>query len=342
MGTAPGDLTFGARLKQQREQLDIALDTIAAETKIKSSLLEGLERDDLSKWPEGIYRRAYVRAYAQRIGLEPDATVREFLEQHPDSVEMPPAATGAWPEPERPAQTQPATKLRRLVTSAMAAMPTFLQRAEAGEPARSRATMIQYEGEVVLPATAPVVREEIVPRTEPLFEESRSAYAPDLAPPARPVSHVGLAAAAELCTRLGRASDRRQLEDVLEDVTRVLEAVGLVVWSWDPRAAALTPSLVRGYPDALRSRLPAVAPDAANAVAAAYRATATCVVEGGNGLTGAVVVPLLAPDGCAGVLALEFDTGREQLDSVRDLAAIVAAQLVPLFGSTPLAHAITA
>jgi hypothetical protein len=51
---------------------------------------------------------------------------------------------------------------------------------------------------------------------------------------------------------------------------------------------------------------------------------------------------LLAPEGCAGVLALEFDAGREQLDAVRDLAAIVAAQLVPLFGSTPLAHAITA
>ena len=157
MGTAPGDLTFGARLKQQREQLDIPLDKIAAETKIKVSLLEGLERDDLSKWPEGIYRRAYVRAYAQRIGLEPDATVREFLEQHPDTVEMPPAATGTWPEPEHPPQGHPATKLRRLMTSAMAAMPTFLQRTESGEPARPRANAIQYEGEVVRPAARAMI-----------------------------------------------------------------------------------------------------------------------------------------------------------------------------------------
>jgi hypothetical protein len=225
----------------------------------------------------------------------------------------------------------------------MAAMPTFLQRTEAGEPARSRANTIQYEGEVMRPAASAMGQEEeLLSRQERFFEGRIPADSPDQALHGRSTTYISLAAAAELCTKLGRAADRRELENVLEDVTRVLEAVGLVVWSWDPRAAALTPSLVRGYPDALRSKLPTVTPDAANAVAAAYRSTETCVVEGGNGLTGAVVVPLLAPEGCAGVLALEFDTGREQLPAVRDLAAIVAAQLVPLFGSTPLAHAVTA
>src|SRR5712692_10431998 len=79
--------SFGARLRQRREQQQIALTTIAEQTKIKLSLLDALERDDVSHWPSGIFRRTFIRAYAHAIGLEPDVVVREFLEQHPDPVE---------------------------------------------------------------------------------------------------------------------------------------------------------------------------------------------------------------------------------------------------------------
>src|SRR5713226_7535642 len=80
--------SLGARLRQRREKEQIALTTIAEQTKIKLSLLEGLERDDVSHWPAGIFRRAFVRAYAHAIGLEPDVVLREFLERHPDPVEV--------------------------------------------------------------------------------------------------------------------------------------------------------------------------------------------------------------------------------------------------------------
>ena len=50
------DLTFGARLRSQRESQQLALATIAEETKINLALLEGLERDDLSRWPGGLFR----------------------------------------------------------------------------------------------------------------------------------------------------------------------------------------------------------------------------------------------------------------------------------------------
>jgi cytoskeletal protein RodZ len=76
--------SFGARLRRTREEQQIALVTIAQQTKIKLSLLEGLERDDVSQWPSGIFRRAYIRAYAQSIGLNPDVIVREFSEMHPE------------------------------------------------------------------------------------------------------------------------------------------------------------------------------------------------------------------------------------------------------------------
>src|SRR5438477_9667947 len=84
--------SFGTRLRQRRERQQIALGSIAEETKIKRSLLEELERDDVSHWPSGIFRRAFIRAYAQAIGLEPDVIIREFLERHPDPMEVDAAA----------------------------------------------------------------------------------------------------------------------------------------------------------------------------------------------------------------------------------------------------------
>ena len=43
----------------------------------------GLERNDFSHWPYGIYARAYVRQYAKAIGVDPDTTVDEFCRWFP-------------------------------------------------------------------------------------------------------------------------------------------------------------------------------------------------------------------------------------------------------------------
>src|SRR5690348_2317201 len=80
---------FGPRLRQERERRKISLDSIAGTTKVSVALYEALERDDISRWPSGIFRRSFVRAYATAIGLDPDIVVREFLEKFPDP-ETPP------------------------------------------------------------------------------------------------------------------------------------------------------------------------------------------------------------------------------------------------------------
>jgi cytoskeletal protein RodZ len=82
---------FGPRLRQERERRQISLTSIAANTKISRSLLEALERDDVSRWPTGIFRRSFVRSYAEAIGLDPDEVVREFMERFPDPSATPPA-----------------------------------------------------------------------------------------------------------------------------------------------------------------------------------------------------------------------------------------------------------
>ena len=69
---------FGPNLRRRRLQRGITLEQIANATKVAQDLFEGLERNDFSRWPTGIYARAYVRQYAYAIGLDPDSTVDEF------------------------------------------------------------------------------------------------------------------------------------------------------------------------------------------------------------------------------------------------------------------------
>src|ERR1700719_1707185 len=107
--------SLGARLRQRREREQIDLTTVAEQTKIKLSLLEALERDDVSHWPAGIFRRAFIRAYAHAIGLEPDVVVREFLEVHPDPTEVVATVPIASPSVGASVGERPPTRLRYLV-----------------------------------------------------------------------------------------------------------------------------------------------------------------------------------------------------------------------------------
>src|SRR2546422_6290609 len=110
--------SLGLRLRQRRERQRISLTTIAEQTKIQRSLLEGLERNDISRWPAGIFRRAFIRAYAHAIGLEPEVLVREFMEVHPDPIELAATASATTPCLDRPATSVEApTRLRSLVSS---------------------------------------------------------------------------------------------------------------------------------------------------------------------------------------------------------------------------------
>jgi hypothetical protein len=74
-------------MREARERRGIALQTVAESTKIKMSLLASLERGDVSRWPNGIFRRAFVREYAAAIGLQPATVLVEFSKLFPEEGE---------------------------------------------------------------------------------------------------------------------------------------------------------------------------------------------------------------------------------------------------------------
>jgi cytoskeleton protein RodZ len=75
---------FGGRMRRLREERGISLRDIATTTKLSVGQLEALERNDISRLPGGIFLRGIVRSYAEQIGSDPEATVRDFIARFPD------------------------------------------------------------------------------------------------------------------------------------------------------------------------------------------------------------------------------------------------------------------
>ena len=321
--------SFGARLRQRREEQAIALVTIAEQTKIKLSLLEALERDDVSHWPAGIFRRAYIRAYAHAIGLNPDVVVREFLETHPEPAEVvetlsaiASAASGA------PRDAGPPTRLRYILGSVLRSLSRLRRGPAAEDPGLAGGTPRDARG-----SAAPDLR----PAGDPSPEaggvgRSNRVPAEDAASNGPATSDGDFLAVADLATELGQVENASDVQPLLRKSADVLGATGIIVWIWDAPAAELKPALVHGYSDKVLAQLPAVRRDSDNATAAAFRSARTCAVKGSDLSSGALVVPLLTAAGCEGVLAIELPHGSEQSTSVRAAATIFAALLAQLIG----------
>lgn len=95
---------FCLALKAARERKGITLDEIAETTKIPASLFAELERNDLRRWPQGLFRRSFFRDYARMIGVPVTEAcaefVRLFLDEEPAEPATPvDAMTGARRHP---------------------------------------------------------------------------------------------------------------------------------------------------------------------------------------------------------------------------------------------------
>jgi transcriptional regulator with XRE-family HTH domain len=74
---------FGPNLRRIRLQRGISLRQLSEATKVPEDLWTAFERNDVSRWPDGLFARAYVRQYAYTIGVDPDSTVDEFCRWFP-------------------------------------------------------------------------------------------------------------------------------------------------------------------------------------------------------------------------------------------------------------------
>lgn len=145
-----------------------------------------------------------------------------------------------------------------------------------------------------------------------------------------------LKTAADLATDFGRVRDLDDLARLLGRAADVMDAQGVVVWMGSAAGADLRPVLAHGYSPQTVARMPAVPRTGDNAAAAAYRTgTLQIVLSRPGGGPGAIVAPILAPDGCIGALSAEIRGGGETSDTVQAMATIFAAHLAGVLASTP-------
>ena len=340
---------FGARLRERREAQAIPLTAIAEQTKIKRSLLEALERDDLSQWPSGIFRRAWLRTYAQAINLDPDVTVREFLEEHPDPEEIARlAALTAAAEAAAAQSAQASQGVRGIFGAAFSTLTRRMRGPQVEESPEvppvdktdrtgEAETPLAVRRRAELPSPPPPKAEVSSPPppkaevTSPPPQPQKSASAPAPAPPAVP-PEFDLPAVARLCTKLGQVSSAKDVQPLLQEAATILDATGMIVWLWQSTNSVLRPALVHGYSASVIGRLPGVTRDSDNPTAESFRSGQVREVDGGGRACGALVVPLLLRSRCVGVLAIELEPGRRLSDSGRAVATILAAALAQLVG----------
>jgi cytoskeleton protein RodZ len=89
---------LGSFLRDGRERRGLTLDQIASATRIPRRHLDALEHGDLTVIPNGMYRRAEVRAFADAVGLDRNLALAH-LEQALDHVPAEPQPKGLSPAP---------------------------------------------------------------------------------------------------------------------------------------------------------------------------------------------------------------------------------------------------
>jgi cytoskeleton protein RodZ len=72
----------GQKLKEAREQLRLDLDALEMKTKIRKRYLAALEDGDWEVLPGDVYARGFIRSYAEAVGLDGRALLRQLDEEN--------------------------------------------------------------------------------------------------------------------------------------------------------------------------------------------------------------------------------------------------------------------
>jgi cytoskeletal protein RodZ len=79
--------SIGVALRSERLRRGLRLEQVAAETKIRTHLLEAMEDDHFDRLPRGLLTRTFLRQYAHTLGLDEDEILATFKQQFDQPTE---------------------------------------------------------------------------------------------------------------------------------------------------------------------------------------------------------------------------------------------------------------
>ena len=233
--TPSSDPPFGQVLREAREARGISLREIAVSTKISKAALEALERDDIGNLPGGIFTRSFVRSYADAVGLDPEATLQDFLARFPTDGERkaPVSRHESLTHDKFQSQQQMA---RTVLSLALASIPLIVflvylgmrgtseDLAEAQAAADAAAVSEIQRARAVTPTAPPPVSTPVRPASPPVAEAA--ALGP-LTIDIRPTGDCWVSATVDgkrLFSRVMRAGEWEVLEAETEVVVNIGDA----------------------------------------------------------------------------------------------------------------------
>jgi cytoskeletal protein RodZ len=92
-------MSFGIRLKREREKRNVSLAEIASATKISKRYLTALEEEDLERLPGVVYSKGFLRTVA--LHLKMPAALTEELVKDLEVLSAPPAVVEETKPPRR-------------------------------------------------------------------------------------------------------------------------------------------------------------------------------------------------------------------------------------------------
>ncbi|WP_433326377.1 helix-turn-helix domain-containing protein [Spirillospora sp. CA-294931] len=93
-------MSIGETLAEERSKAGLTVTQVSLQTRIRESVIRGMERDDFTACGGNFYARGHIRSVSRVIGIDPEPLVREFDEAH-GGAPQPVSAIAAF-EPEKP------------------------------------------------------------------------------------------------------------------------------------------------------------------------------------------------------------------------------------------------
>jgi len=74
----------GADLRDERQRLRLAIETIAEKTKIRRAYLQAIEEERFGDLPAAVFVRGFLREYARCLGLPGEDVARNYMKRYRD------------------------------------------------------------------------------------------------------------------------------------------------------------------------------------------------------------------------------------------------------------------
>jgi cytoskeletal protein RodZ len=75
-------VSIGDSLTEARRQAGLTVTDVSQQTRIRESIIRGIEQDDFSACGGDFYARGHIRSIASVIGLDPEPLIREYDAEH--------------------------------------------------------------------------------------------------------------------------------------------------------------------------------------------------------------------------------------------------------------------